>query len=137
MKFAVVFAAIFACASAGVVPYAAWPYAASWDHTAPLGSPITQYSSGHAAHIVATPTAHLVAAPAVSYAAHIAAPYVAASPYVAHVPAVVAHAPVAKVIAPAAASYTAATRGAVHTAPLEGHAVSQTSLNLASAPGTL
>jgi hypothetical protein len=37
---------------------------------------------------------------------------------------------------PVGATYNAVTRGAVHQAPLEGHAVSQTSLNLAPAPGT-
>lgn len=100
-------------------PYNAWssPYAASWAapyahavHAPWAHAPITQYSSYPAYH-----------AP-LSVAHHVAAPW-------AH-PAVV---PVAKV----AASYTAATRGAVHTAPLEGHAISQTSLNLAPAPGTL
>ncbi|XP_053692466.1 adult cuticle protein 1-like [Sabethes cyaneus] len=35
-----------------------------------------------------------------------------------------------------AASYVAANRGAVHKAPLVGHAVNQKSLNLAPAPGT-
>lgn len=34
------------------------------------------------------------------------------------------------------AEYKAITRGAVHTAPLPGHAVSQTSINVAPAPGT-
>ena len=41
------------------------------------------------------------------------------------------------VAAPGPATYQAITRGAVHTAPLEGHSVSQTSLNLEPAPGTL
>uniref|UniRef100_A0A182MS90 DUF4794 domain-containing protein n=1 Tax=Anopheles culicifacies TaxID=139723 RepID=A0A182MS90_9DIPT len=45
-------------------------------------------------------------------------------------PAVVAVAP-----APAATAVSA-TRGAVHVAPLPGHSVSQTQLNLAAAPGT-
>ncbi|KAL1374019.1 hypothetical protein pipiens_005032 [Culex pipiens pipiens] len=35
------------------------------------------------------------------------------------------------------ATYVAANRGAVHKAPLAGHAVNQKSLNLAPAPGTL
>ncbi|KAL1374024.1 hypothetical protein pipiens_005037 [Culex pipiens pipiens] len=34
------------------------------------------------------------------------------------------------------ATYVAANRGAVHKAPLAGHAVNQKSLNLAPAPGT-
>uniref|UniRef100_A0A182SFA6 Cuticle protein n=1 Tax=Anopheles maculatus TaxID=74869 RepID=A0A182SFA6_9DIPT len=45
-------------------------------------------------------------------------------------PAVVAVAP-----APAATAVSA-TRGAVHVAPLPGHSVSQTQLNLAPAPGS-
>ena len=86
-----------------------------------MAGPITQYSSY---------PAHYVAAPAISYAHHSLAHHVVAAPHV--------HAPVAKVIVPGvAASYTAANRGSVHTAPLPGHAVSQTSLNLAPAPGTL
>ena len=109
-------ALFFACAQSSAV----WPYAAPWAYSAPWShAPITQYSTYPA-------YAH---APAISYAAHVATPYVAA-PYV--------HSPVAKVVAlPHAASYTAANRGSVHTAPLPGHAVSQTSLNLAPAPGTL
>ncbi|XP_039450935.1 adult cuticle protein 1-like [Culex pipiens pallens] len=35
------------------------------------------------------------------------------------------------------ASYVAANRGSVHAAPLPGHLISQKSLNLAPAPGTL
>lgn len=77
---------------------------------------------------------------ALPYAAHIAAP--AALPYayashnlLAHNVVAAPHAAIA--VAPLGAGYTAATRGAVHTAPLPGHAVSQTSLNLAPAPGTL
>jgi hypothetical protein len=114
---------------------------------------ITQYSSL---------PAHVVAAPAISYAHHVEAPaavqIVHSAPLVKQVvaapqtiiaapntivpaplayasPLAVAHAPV--VVAKAAASYTAVNRGAVHTAPLPGHDVSQTSLNLAPAPGTL
>ncbi|XP_055593836.1 adult cuticle protein 1-like [Uranotaenia lowii] len=47
-----------------------------------------------------------------------------------------APAPVA-VVAQREARYVAANRGAVHDAPLQGHAVSQQSLNLQPAPGTL
>ncbi|XP_055632761.1 adult cuticle protein 1-like [Toxorhynchites rutilus septentrionalis] len=67
-----------------------------------------------------------------------------------HVPAVVAvdnhhghwdnhHHAAAVIAAPVhhSASYVAANRGAVHKAPLAGHAVNQKSLNLAPAPGTL
>lgn len=34
-------------------------------------------------------------------------------------------------------NYVAATRGAVHTAPLPGHSQSASSINLEPAPGTL
>lgn len=105
-----------------MLPYAAWPYAspyaaawpaAHWAHPAP----ITQYSS--------LPLVHAYPhGPAISYAHHVAAPHVIAAP---------ALVPVAKL----GASYTAVNRGSVHTAPLPGHAISQTSLNLAPAPGTL
>ncbi|XP_062548537.1 adult cuticle protein 1-like [Armigeres subalbatus] len=51
-----------------------------------------------------------------------------------------AAAPVVAVDAPAApepaATSVTATRGAVHVAPLPGHAVNQQQLNLAPAPGT-
>ncbi|XP_035777232.1 adult cuticle protein 1-like [Anopheles albimanus] len=53
-------------------------------------------------------------------------------------PAVVAVAP-APAPAPApepTATAVSATRGAVHVAPLPGHSVSQTQLNLAAAPGS-
>ncbi|XP_021703346.1 adult cuticle protein 1-like [Aedes aegypti] len=51
-----------------------------------------------------------------------------------------APAPVVAVDAPAApepvATSVTATRGAVHVAPLPGHAINQQQLNLAPAPGT-
>ncbi|XP_058122509.1 adult cuticle protein 1-like [Anopheles ziemanni] len=80
---------------------------------------------------------------------YVAAPYAAYSAYnYATVPAAVSYAshavhPVAYAAAPVyahvqkEARYLAATRGAVHEAPLAGHAVNQQSLNLAPAPGTL
>ncbi|KAL7034856.1 hypothetical protein ACKWTF_008145 [Chironomus riparius] len=120
MKVFALIALFVACASSSAV----WPYAPSapWAYSAYSHAPITQYSSYPAYY------AH---APAVSYANHVAAPYVA-SPYVA---APYVHAPVVAAI-PHTATYTAANKGSVHTAPLPGHAVSQTSLNLAPAPGT-
>ncbi|XP_065083713.1 adult cuticle protein 1-like [Ochlerotatus camptorhynchus] len=54
--------------------------------------------------------------------------------------AVPAPAPVVAIDAPAvpepAATSVTATRGAVHVAPLPGHAINQQQLNLAPAPGT-
>uniref|UniRef100_A0A182V9X9 Uncharacterized protein n=2 Tax=Anopheles merus TaxID=30066 RepID=A0A182V9X9_ANOME len=90
--------------------------------------------SGYAAPYVASPyvaAAHSYAVPAaVSYA----------STAVHAVPAVAYAAPQATVYAAPVqqeARYVAANRGAVHEAPLAGHAVNQQSLNLAPAPGTL
>ncbi|XP_055643409.1 adult cuticle protein 1-like [Toxorhynchites rutilus septentrionalis] len=75
----------------------------------------------------AAPWAHAISAPAISYAAHAS---IIPTAYVHHQPAVA-------VIAQKEARYLAANRGAVHDAPLAGHAISQQSLNLAPAPGTL
>ncbi|XP_035916992.1 cuticle protein 16.5-like [Anopheles stephensi] len=89
--------------------------------------------AGYAAPYVASPyvaAAHSYAVPAVSYA----------STAVHAVPAVSYAVPQATVYAAHVqqeARYLAATRGAVHEAPLPGHSVNQQSLNLASAPGTL
>uniref|UniRef100_A0A182MZ37 Uncharacterized protein n=1 Tax=Anopheles dirus TaxID=7168 RepID=A0A182MZ37_9DIPT len=94
--------------------------------------------AGYAAPYVAAPyaaapyvaAAHSYAVPAVSYASHAVHP----------VPAVAYAAPHATVYAGHVqheARYLAANRGAVHDAPLPGHAVNQQSLNLAAAPGTL
>ncbi|XP_037926346.1 adult cuticle protein 1-like [Hermetia illucens] len=56
-------------------------------------------------------------------------------------PAAVAIAPAHAVVAPAVVaaqgSYVAQTRGAVHVAPLDGHANSAASINLQPAPGTI
>lgn len=55
----------------------------------------------------------------------------------------VVHAPAAVAVAPAVVpvavegSYVAKTRGAVHVAPLPGHANSAVSVNLQPAPGTI
>ncbi|KFB44205.1 AGAP008460-PA-like protein [Anopheles sinensis] len=86
-------------------------------------------------------------APAVSYASHVSAPvsYVAPTSYAVQAAPVAYAAPTAyaqyvpQVYAPVQkeASYVAATRGAVHVAPLAGHAVNQKSLNVEAAPGTL
>lgn len=100
----------------------------------PYGTPgIGQYSS---VNVAAYPyAAHSV----LPYAAHVAAPVALPYAYASHN--VLAHnvvaAPHAAVaLAAHGAEYKAITRGAVHTAPLPGHAVSQTSLNVAPAPGT-
>ncbi|XP_058447648.1 adult cuticle protein 1-like [Malaya genurostris] len=79
-----------------------------------------------------------------SYASYYGAPLgYAAAPaalsYAAHVPAypTAYYQPAVAVLAQKEARYLAANRGAVHDAPLPGHAISQQSLNLAPAPGTL
>lgn len=107
-----------AVVNASVIPYGAWgsPWAAPWAHSV----------SGTYQHISAP---HYVAAP---YAAHIAYPY-AHVDHVSHV----AHAPAVHIAAvPHAASYVAANRGSVHTAPLPGHTDSVASINDAPAAGT-
>ncbi|XP_001845119.2 adult cuticle protein 1 [Culex quinquefasciatus] len=94
-----------------------------------------------------------VVAPVVTYAAHHGGPTVVQSndPHSWAYPAAVTynsghyydnqhHGHSAAVIAAPvqhSATYIAASRGAVHEAPLAGHAVNQKSLNLAPAPGTL
>lgn len=107
-----------AVVNASVLPYGAW--GSSW------GAPWGHSVSGTYQHISAP---HYIASP---YAAHLAYPY-AHVDHVAH-----AHiAPAAHVVAvPQAASYIAANRGSVHTAPLPGHTDSVASVNDAPAPGT-
>ncbi|XP_055643906.1 adult cuticle protein 1-like [Toxorhynchites rutilus septentrionalis] len=70
--------------------------------------------------------APLISAPAISHAVHASI-----------IPTTIVQQPAIAVIAQKEGRYVAATRGAVHDAPLPGHAISQQSLNLASAPGTL
>ena len=112
--------AFFAVAHGSAIynPYGAWPYAA----------PIAQYAS------VPAPWASHGWASHVS-AVHPAAIQVAAHPSVYGYPGVYGH-PAVVAVPKVAATYTAATRGAVHTAPLEGHVISRSNLNLAPAPGT-
>ncbi|XP_037924694.1 adult cuticle protein 1-like [Hermetia illucens] len=88
--------------------------------------------------------------PGLSYTAVSGPTLVAAAPGIATIrgPAIGAIAPAAVAIAPAPAvvapaivaaqgSYVAQTRGAVHVAPLDGHANSAASINLQPAPGTI
>nr|XP_040234570.2 cuticle protein 16.5-like [Anopheles coluzzii]XP_049464149.1 cuticle protein 16.5-like [Anopheles coluzzii] len=98
---------------------------------------------------VAQTVSHAV--PAVSYArvasvapvAYSAPSFYADSDVVEAAPVAVAPAatvvaqPAVAVVAQKEARYVAANRGAVHEAPLAGHAVNQQSLNLEAAPGTL
>lgn len=103
----------FAVANASVLPlpYGAWgaPWGGAWG--GPWAAP---WAHGSGTYLAAAP------APA-AYLAHSHA----------HI-----HAPVIVAAAPAA-TYVAANRGIVHTAPLPGHAISATSLNLDPAPGAL
>ncbi|XP_035906835.1 adult cuticle protein 1-like [Anopheles stephensi] len=111
-------------------PYAGYPYAGYGATVIQANAPAWPYA-GYPYAAAAYPYAHAAAYPA-AIAAY-AAPHAAllAAP----------HGPVASVahhagVVPGATSVTA-TRGAVHVAPLPGHAVSQKQLNLAPAPGTL
>uniref|UniRef100_A0A182MMD5 Uncharacterized protein n=1 Tax=Anopheles culicifacies TaxID=139723 RepID=A0A182MMD5_9DIPT len=112
--------ALAVVSEAGVLPWG-WPYAGL-----PAAVPVASWP----------PAAIHAAYPAYPYAPHAA---ILAAP---HAPILAApHAPVASVahhagVVPGATSVTA-TRGAVHVAPLPGHAVSQQQLNLAPAPGTI
>lgn len=126
--------------SAPITQYSSYPAIAS--PVAYASSPVAYASSplAYAASPVsyaASPVAY--AAAPVSYSSYSApSVYTAASPlaYAAKAYAVPSVYQAPAVIAKLGATYTAATRGAVHTAPLEGHALSQTSLNVAPAPGT-
>jgi hypothetical protein len=109
--------------NAGLIQYAGFPYPYAAAHVVPA---ISQYS-----HVDYT------AVPAVvPHAVHLAHPYAAhwPAPLAYHAPVVYAAPAVA--LAKAPATYTAQTRGSLHTAPLEGHEISQTSLNLEPAPGS-
>ncbi|XP_050085461.1 adult cuticle protein 1-like [Anopheles aquasalis] len=108
--------------SAPAVTYASHAVAAP---VAAYAAPLTY--AAHNAHVqVQVPTAYTApiaySAP-VAYASH-------QTNYVHAVPTV--YAPVQK-----EARYVAATRGAIHEAPLAGHAINQKSLNIEPAPGTL
>ncbi|ETN60060.1 cuticular protein 7 from Low Complexity family [Anopheles darlingi] len=90
---------------------------------------VSGYEGAYVAAPYAYPAAHSYAVPAVSYASSAIHPVSYAAPAVVHA------APVH--VVQKEARYLAANRGAVHEAPLVGHAVNQQSLNLAPAPGTL
>ncbi|EDO63539.1 AGAP008466-PA, partial [Anopheles gambiae str. PEST] len=127
---AVVMMALAAVADAGLAPllYGA-PLAIAAPHT-------TVVQSNSDAKLITT-------APAYSYAAApLAYPYAAAGAPLAYAPAAPYYytAPLAY-SAPALlyqkeARYLAANRGAIHEAPLPGHAFSQQQLNLEAAPGS-
>ncbi|XP_037926329.1 adult cuticle protein 1-like [Hermetia illucens] len=102
--------------------------------------------SGPALVAAAPAWGHAAWAPATSWAAHSpwAAPAIAVAPAAIATHAAIAPAAIAThaAIAPAApwgheGSYVAKTRGAVHVAPLAGHAHSAASINLQPAPGTI
>lgn len=130
MKFiaAVVMIAYFGLARAGQLAFAA-PTLLAGDGT---------YTSIPAPKLLATslpyaaaPLPYFAAAPAFrsyGFAAPFAAPIAAPLAY---------SAPLATIAAiPGEARYTAINRGSFHDAPLPGHALSQSSINLAPAPGT-
>ncbi|XP_041775178.1 cuticle protein 16.5-like [Anopheles merus] len=125
---------------------------------------VTAYAApaiSYASHASVAPAisyaSHSSVAPVATYAAPVATYAAAPISYAAH--SSVVPAPVAYAAAPAAyayghtnyvqavpavyaqvqkeATYVAATRGAVHKAPLVGHAVNQKSFNVEPAPGTL
>lgn len=124
--------------SASILPHLAigspYPFAPI-STTKYIGAPHALIAGSHAVH---------VSGPALS-------PYWASGPLLSHGPGpiiaahgsgpiIAAHGPVPLIAAPALlaeAKYTAVNRGAVHTAPLPGHVLSQSSVNLQPADGTL
>ena len=98
------------------------PWAAPLSYTAVSGPGVVAVAPGHLGS-AAIQAKTIAAAPAV--VAH-AAPAIVAGPAVVAAPAIVAE-----------GSYVAKTRGAVHVAPLAGHANSAASINLQPAPGTI
>uniref|UniRef100_A0A182IKI3 Cuticle protein n=1 Tax=Anopheles atroparvus TaxID=41427 RepID=A0A182IKI3_ANOAO len=128
---AVAVIALAVAAEAGY-PYAGYPYAGYGATVIQANAPAWPYAGYPYAHAAAYPYAHAAYPAAIdayhgaAHAAIYAAPHYGPAASVAH------HAGVV----PGATSVTA-TRGAVHVAPLPGHAVSQKQLNLAPAPGTL
>jgi Cuticle protein len=124
-----------ASANAGLVPFAGLSYASPLVARAAVPA-ISQFS-----HIdytaYPTYTAAYAHAPLAYHAAPLAyhaAPLAYSAPIAYSAPAVVAAPAVALEKQPA--TYTAQTRGSFHQAPLEGHELSQTSLNVEPAPGT-
>ncbi|XP_061402544.1 adult cuticle protein 1-like [Musca vetustissima] len=122
----------------GVV--AAGPHPSVAVHAATLSAPAPSVAV-HAATLSAPAPSVAVhaatwSAPAPSVAVH-AAPLPAL--HAVHAPVHGVHAPVhAPLVLPAVqGSYIAKTRGAVHSAPLAGHASSVANVNLAAAPGTV
>uniref|UniRef100_A0AAG5D736 Cuticle protein n=1 Tax=Anopheles atroparvus TaxID=41427 RepID=A0AAG5D736_ANOAO len=129
MKCIVAAVAVIALA---VAAEAGYPYAGYGATVIQANAPAWPYAGYPYAHAAAYPYAHAAYPAAIdayhgaAHAAIYAAPHYGPAASVAH------HAGVV----PGATSVTA-TRGAVHVAPLPGHAVSQKQLNLAPAPGTL
>lgn len=117
-----------AVANASPLPYGAW--GGAWG--APWAGPLAAAPWGHSVSGTYQHIAPHAAYHAPTYAAHIATPYAHADHYGHY-----AHAPAVHIAAaPHAASYVAANRGSVHTAPLPGHIASVASINDAPAPGT-
>ncbi|XP_062552597.1 adult cuticle protein 1-like [Armigeres subalbatus] len=118
-----VIAAISLTADGSVLPWY-WPGPLAIPAPAGLAIPGATVIQSNPAPAIVVPA---LPAPITVDASGVPAVVVAPAPAV---PAVVIAAPV-----PAATSVSA-TRGAVHVAPLPGHAVSQQQLNLAPAPGS-
>ncbi|XP_058122503.1 adult cuticle protein 1-like [Anopheles ziemanni] len=129
---AVAIVALAVAAEAGY-PYAGYPYAGYGATVIQANAPAWPYAGYPYAHAAAYPAYAHAAYPAAISAYH-GAPHAAiyAAPHYGPAASVAHHAGVV----PGATSVTA-TRGAVHVAPLPGHAISQKQLNLAPAPGTL
>ncbi|XP_058819123.1 adult cuticle protein 1-like [Topomyia yanbarensis] len=126
---AAVILALAVVSQTGALPYGGWPYG-HWGAPTVVQSNVLAHPYGALSH--AAVHAAYPALPAAVYAAPVLPHAHWAGPV---------HGPVASVahhagVVPGATSVTA-NRGAVHVAPLPGHAVSQQQLNLAPAPGTI
>ncbi|XP_065083800.1 adult cuticle protein 1-like [Ochlerotatus camptorhynchus] len=120
-------------ASVPVTTYAAAPVAYSAPHTTVFQSSVVPRYASPVAY-AASPVAY-AASPVLAYNSY-DSDVVEATHVVAPAATVFAQ-PAVAVVAQQEARYVAANRGAVHDAPLAGHTVSQQSLNLEPAAGTV
>jgi Cuticle protein len=120
---------VLAATNASLVSYAGLPYASPLlAHSAVPA--ISQFSQVNYKAFPSTYSSFAYS----SQIAPLAAYHAYAAPIAYSAPAIVAAPAIALEKQPA--TYTAQTRGSFHQAPLEGHELSQTSLNVAPAPGT-
>ncbi|XP_058825902.1 cuticle protein 16.5-like [Topomyia yanbarensis] len=121
--------------AASPLTYAATPYTYAAAPIAYAAAPHTTVVQSNVVPKYAAPVAY-AAAPALTYSS-VDSTVVEAAPAIVAQPATVVAQPAVAVVAQPEARYLAANRGSVHDAPLPGHTVSQQSLNLEAAAGTV